>query len=576
MQQGSLRGILGIFFSSGGVNRWLVLFCLSAAAIAEGIGLASLLPVLSAVEGGGEDSSAASRAILGAVEAIGLPATVEVLIVLVLVGIILKSGLIILAMRQVGYAVADVSTRLRAILIDSLLRVRWRYFAQQPVGRIANAVGLEATRGGQAYLLSAQVITGMIQTAVYLLVAFLVSWKLALISLAVGGTIVLVLNTLVRSARRAGRRQTVRTSELVTQLSDGLIGIKPLKAMARHGQLAAFLDKKIESLRKALRKQVISREVLRNLQEPLLAICLVAGFYVAFTRWSIPITHLLVMGLLLERTVTTMGKMQQQLQRAVVVESAYWSVQDLIEEAEAQREPNAGTETPTLHEGCRLENVSFAFGNNQVLRDVSVEIPAGRMTVITGSSGAGKTTLTDILLGLYKPDSGRVLIDDVPLDRIDLAKWRSMIGYVPQELFLFHDTVLANVTLGDPTIDVEKVEEALEAAGALDFVRELPSGIDTVVGERGTMLSGGQRQRIALARALVHDPQLLILDEVTSALDPVTEQEICNNVRSLAGRFTTVVITHRPAWVDMADRVYHLGPRELRLVSGGIPQTRAV
>src|SRR5690606_23158995 len=226
-------------------------------------------------------------------------------IVLVLVGIILKSGLIILAMRQVGYAVADVSTRLRAILIDSLLRVRWRYFAQQPVGRIANAVGLEATRGGQAYLLSAQVITGMIQTAVYLLVAFLVSWKLALISLAVGGTIVLVLNTLVRSARRAGRRQTVRTSELVTQLSDGLIGIKPLKAMARHGQLAAFLDKKIESLRKALRKQVISREVLRNLQEPLLAICLVAGFYVAFTRWSIPITHLLVMGLLLERTVTT-------------------------------------------------------------------------------------------------------------------------------------------------------------------------------------------------------------------------------------------------------------------------------
>src|SRR5690606_3569262 len=161
---------------------------------------------LSAVEGSGEDSSAASRAILGAVEAIGLPSTVEVLILLVLAGIILKSGLIILAMRQVGYAVADVSTRLRSTLIDSLLRVRWRYFAQQPVGRIANAVGLEATRGGQAYLLSAQVITGLVQTSVYLLVAFLVSWKLALISLAVGGTIVLVLNTLVRSARRAGRR----------------------------------------------------------------------------------------------------------------------------------------------------------------------------------------------------------------------------------------------------------------------------------------------------------------------------------------------------------------------------------
>src|SRR5690606_8181824 len=133
---------------------------------------------------------------------------------------------------------------------------------------------------------------------------------------------------------------------------------------------------------------------------------------------------------------------------------------------------------------------------------------AGQLTVITGASGAGKTTLTDLLLGLYLPDRGEVLIDGVPLAEIDLQCWRSMVGYVPQELILFHDTVLANITLGDPTISEERAEAALRAAGAWGFVSSLPRGLHTIVGERGTRLSGGQRQRVALARALVHDPKL--------------------------------------------------------------------
>ena len=149
-------------------------------------------------------------------------------------------------------------------------------------------------------------------------------------------------------------------------------------------------------------------------------------------------------------------------------------------------------------------------------------------------------------------------IDDLPLADIDATAWRCMIGYVPQETFLFHDTVLANVTLGEPGISCADVETALRRAEAREFVAALPDGVDTVVGERGARLSGGQRQRIAIARALVRDPALLILDEATTALDPETEAGIVATVKRLTGRLTVLSISHQPAMQSAADFVYQL------------------
>ena len=178
--------------------------------------------------------------------------------------------------------------------------------------------------------------------------------------------------------------------------------------------------------------------------------------------------------------------------------------------------------------------------------------------MLTGPSGAGKTTIADIILGLYRPDRGRVLLDGWPLDEIDVHGWRRLVGYVPQELALFHDTIFANVALGDRKIGEADVRQALELAGAWTFVAGLPDGVMTLVGERGTKLSGGQRQRIALARALVSKPRLLILDEVTSALDPDTEWQIVQGIRELADAMAVLAITHRPAFLEVADRLYRV------------------
>ena len=176
-----------------------------------------------------------------------------------------------------------------------------------------------------------------------------------------------------------------------------------------------------------------------------------------------------------------------------------------------------------------------------------------------GSSGVGKTTLIDLIIGLHVPSSGEIVIDKTKLLDIDLKKWRSLIGYVPQDLFLFNDTITNNINLGDPKINLSMVKEALDLAGALDFVLKLPNGLQTNVGERGLKLSGGQRQRISIARALVGKPQILFLDEATTALDPITEKNILSTLSKLSEKGITIIaISHQSEVLDVAEKVYRL------------------
>jgi ATP-binding cassette subfamily C protein len=205
-----------------------------------------------------------------------------------------------------------------------------------------------------------------------------------------------------------------------------------------------------------------------------------------------------------------------------------------------------------------LDRVSYAYDHDWILKNSDIEFPVGSFTAIVGVSGVGKTTVVDLVTGLLRPQKGEILIDDVPMAEIDLQHWRRMIGYVPQDTLLLHDSVIANVTLGDKEIMDKDVEHALRAAGAWDFVQTLPNGMETVVAERGQKLSGGQRQRIAIARALVHYPRLLILDEATTALDPENEAAICKTLGNLRGEITILAISHQSAVLNVADRAYRL------------------
>jgi ATP-binding cassette subfamily C protein len=271
---------------------------------------------------------------------------------------------------------------------------------------------------------------------------------------------------------------------------------------------------------------------------------------------------------LLARLVKQVNKVQQEYQQMVIFESAYWSLQDTIQEAERAHEPSLGSEVPSLNHAIRLDRVSFTYDQEWVFRDASLDFPSGLFTAIVGPSGVGKTTVVDLLTGLLRPQQGEVWIDDLPLAKVNLKSWRKMIGYVPQETLLLHDSVLINVTLGDPELGEKEVEDALRAAGAWKFVLEMPQGISSTVGERGGLLSGGQRQRIAIARALIHKPKLLILDEPTSALDPESEAAICETLSQLRGGITILAISHQPTIMNVADRAYNLCDGKALLLEG--------
>ncbi len=537
-----------------------VIACLLLSGLAEGFGIASLMPLIAVIGEQSGPPSALQRYMDQILAFFGLPADPLVLFGILIGGMVLKGLLTLVAMSQVGYAVAEVGAKMRIQLIDSLLAARWSFFVRQPVGRFATALSVEASRAGEAYNAMAVFTSHAVQAVVYIFIAALVSWQAAALSIAVGAVLVLSLNRLLVGARRHSKKQTKRTKALIKRLADVLVGIKPMKAMGRQARFSELFMKDIAEINHSLRRIVFSRHANRALQEPITAICLAAAVYVALSVFKVPVAELVVMSILLLKIVSHIGKAQQDLQTMQIAESGFFAIRNAIDDSRAARETTTGTAVPAFERVISFRNVSFAFADKPVIRDVTLDIPARGVTTLTGLSGAGKTTLVDLMLGLHRPDTGEIQVDGIPLEQVDLLRWRNMVGYVPQELILFHDSILANVTLGQPDFSRADAEEALRQAGAWDFVASLPEGLDYVVGERGSTLSGGQRQRIALARALVHKPKLLILDEATSALDPTTEALIVGNVRDLcrATGVTVLAISHQASWASVADNVYRV------------------
>ena len=552
----------------------LTLVSLLFASVAEGLSLLLLLPSLNlltsdSAQGPGNGLSGLGHMLTEALSAIGVTPTVGALLVVMVICLALNAVFLLLANAQVGYTVAHVATDLQLSLLRSLLAARWEFYVRQPVGSLTNAIGTEALRASQAYLQGARTLVVLIQAIVFAGAAFFVTWKGALLSLAAGGMVLFGLRWLVRMTHHAGMRQTQLLKSLVTRLTDSLQSVKPLKAMAREELVGSLLGSESKRLNRALRQDVISTEALSAAQDLTMGLIIVSGLYVALIQWKLPFNAVLVMILVLARSLASLGKTQRQYQKMKSFESAFWSLQAIIEDTRRARETNPEGTSPRLEKSVRLNNVSFGYGKISVLQNASLTVPAGSFTAIMGPSGAGKTTIADLIIGLLRPQQGEILIDNVPLEQVDLRQWRRMIGYVPQESLLLHETVLWNVTLGDPEVNEADVEAALRAAGAWEFVAELPQQIHSSVAERGTALSGGQRQRIAIARALARRPKLLILDEVTSSLDPQTEAAICRTLQGLRGGLTILAISHQPAVVEAADRIYRIQSGEVILVRDG-------
>lgn len=552
-----MRQVFQIFFRAEDTRPFLVLLCLLIGGTMEAVGVGTLLPAIGTLLKAQSDNPTAFEAYLRSAMAwFGLTVDFTTLLIIAVGLLVLRAVLLFLASTYAGIMGARVANNLRRRLIKAVFDARWSYYADQSSGRIASVISNDATRAGDAYNLAAIAATNSVQIVAYTLIALLINWRVAVVAILGGLVIAAASHKLIMISRRSSYKQSDRTATLTSDMVDLVQNMKSLKAMHRYDPMIEGLSALVKRLRRTLYVQNIARFGLVYGNDLMMVTILAAASWAAVTWAGVPVEQLLVIGILFFQVMSYMSKFLKQVQSASQVEASYMRTQEMIAEAETQKEIRQGTLPPPEKQDFTFDKVSFAHGNTPVLMDVSVTIPANQITVLQGPSGAGKTTLIDLLIGLHQPQSGSVRIGSQALSETDITAFRRKIGYVPQELALFHDTIRENISLSESGISDDDILEALRLAGANGFISSLPLGLDTDVGEFGGKLSGGQRQRISLARALVRKPEVLILDEVTSALDPETEMAIVDNIAGLRGRYTIIAITHRPAWTRIADVQY--------------------
>ena len=518
-----------------------------------------MLPLMHGLLNQSQSSGSELEAIAAAVlESLGIPREVVPLAAFVVIVLLVKYAINFCAQVFAEYGAMQLGIQLRRNLLEGVLSANWSFLVLRQSGQVANSISGEANRASQAYAAAGRFTANSLQCAVYVCVGFLISWQLALCALVLGGVMFYAFSWIIRLSRSAGDRQTHASNELLVHVTDAIGNLKVIKAMGRQAYFLKLFGSNIDDLGKSLRRIVLLRHAREFANNSYTVIIFALGLTVALAFFSLSFSELIVMAIVISRSMATWRMLQDQLQAVAELESAWRAASTLSARYDVVAEKSTGGVDPTLVIGCEFRDVSFAYQDSPIVREASLTIPCKELTVIQGPSGAGKTTLIDLLLGLYIPDRGYIRIDGNNLQEIDIEKWRNMVGYVPQELTLLHSSVRNNITLGRDNLTDDDIYQALDLAGAREVVNGLPEGLDENVGELGGRLSGGQRQRIALARAIVGQPRLLVLDEVTSALDPVTEKEICANILGLREIFTIVAITHRPVWTSVAGVLYQV------------------
>lgn len=456
-----------------------------------------------------------------------------------------------LASQRLEVAVVD---GLRRRAVSALLGAEWKALAamRQSANRALLISSID--RVGEAI----QHILTLARTLISLLAlafaALALSPLLALGCMLLGLCALAALGGLRRKARALGDALTRRYEAIYAQLEETLSTLRLVKSFGREGAAAQDLADRFTSMRKAERQYIIGTSRARAVLQIGAAIALAAVVWASVTVWSLPAPVLLAMTAIAVRAVPLFEALQSAAQGWAHSSPALHDTRLLISQAEAVAESEPTAQVPRLARSLALKRVTYRHTSERAgVTDVSFEIEAGSIAALVGPSGAGKSTLADLLGGLLSPDEGQVTIDGAPLEEGLRNSWRQRVAYVQQDALLFSGSIRQNLLWAQPDASEAQLRHALERAAA-QFVAELPGGLDCDLGEGARKLSGGERQRIALARALLRDPDLLILDEATSAVDPESEAAITSAVCRLAGRCTIIIIGHRGALIDCASQ----------------------
>lgn len=502
-----------------------------------------------------ENASPITRQAAAVMRSIGLPVTLGGFLAVFLAFQLLKNAFSVFAthcLLRTKYAV------LRDLMVgtfEDFFRARWLFFSSSKQGTILNTFIREMTVVGDAFGAMAVFFASLLRLIFYLAVPFYISWQLTSLSLGISLLLASPFLLLGKVNYRLGKLNTSTANELEAVIYESLSLAKVILGFGNQGKSVHDLGRAFDAHRRVTLKSQTLRNATPAVYEPLGTLVLVIALLMA-QKFAIPFSEMAVLLWALRKSIPSVGGLPMQRNSLMNFFPSYEQVKSLRQRARELEQRSGELPFTGFHREIAVENLTFAYpGYEPTLVDINLRIPKGKMVAFVGESGAGKSTLIDMIMGFNEPMSGRITFDGVPLQRFDINSFRRQIGYVPQDSILFDLTIRDNLRWANEAATDSEIKEACRQANADEFIEQFPDGYATLVGDRGVRLSGGQRQRIAIARALLRDPEILVLDEATSDLDSQSERLIQQALEELRTERTVVVIAHRLSTVAMADQI---------------------
>jgi subfamily B ATP-binding cassette protein MsbA len=538
----------------------LVIFGL-AASFAESLGISLIVLFLYSMMGRASEAAAASGIIGKAFAIVTAETGGGTRLAVLIFGMVVANASLRFAYNQIN---ASIRYRLcetaRNRLHQQFLQVSYDFILGHDQGQLLNILAGESWSMGEMYLCVCGILINTSSIIIFVLFLLAVSWQLLVIA---GFGIILLfvgMHYLSEPARKLGRRMREEHENLAERM---LVMLQGMRALRIFGQEQRY-QRAFELASAEVRRASMAFERLNALVSPAVQIgylALLAVIVLASDPMGVSFAATLAFVALLYRLQPHVHDLESNLLRAAQLEASARSVMGMLDRSDKTYLASTSTPFAGLHREIRFESVSFSYAGalSPSLDQISFRMSAGSVTALVGMSGTGKTTIVNLLLGLYRPDSGSIVVDGIRLDELNRTSWLSRIAAAGQDVELIEGTVLDNLRVASPEAGLPAIRSAARTARILDAIESLPQGFDSWIGQQGLKLSGGQRQRLGVARALLRNPDVLILDEATNALDSRLENEIWGAIRrELAGR-TLLVITHRLETIMSADQVICIG-----------------
>jgi ATP-binding cassette, subfamily B, bacterial MsbA len=538
--------------------RWWMLALLIllglAAALSEGFSISLIIPLLSS--GAEPTQQNAKHWFLRMFSDFSGEQRVLIISICFLVGVALKNALSYAYGMFSLWLNAAMSHRIRSGILEQVLNVSQLYLDSQQAGKLINTLGTETWRMASGLSTLAEMLINLCVVLIFGGLLLAISLKLTLICAVFFIFVSLVTMIIGRRVKRLGKEAVEANQVFTHRMLEIFNGLRLIRLFGRETFEQDRFDQASHSVRKTFFRVDRWSSMVSPLSEVLAAIFFVTLLVIAMKNPA-ELGTTLVFLVLLYRLHSRIKSLDSQ---RVVLESLAGSVEDVRSLLDPTGKPflrSGDRRLTSLTPGIRFEDVSLAYdtATDHALKDVGLIIPSGQTTALVGSSGAGKSSVASLICRLYDPTSGRVTVAGCDLRELDLAWWRSQIAVVSQDVHLFNTSVAENIAYGKSGAGRHDILEAAKRAHASQFIEALPESYETTLGERGLRLSGGQRQRIALARALIRDPEILILDEATNALDLISEHLVQDALEAFAAGRTVIVIAHRISTIEHADQV---------------------